>query len=286
MKNFHLHTNMSDGTDSPLELLAKVVESGCDAFSITDHDDLRANKIILEYLEANPSPVRFFTGVEMTSTFKGVDMHLLCHGFNIAHQSVAQLIEESACLRKKRISTLIKELPRVHGITIPKEDRCSILECEVPSSAQIAKSLRKLGVEGSIKELLKQYLSFLDDSDFAVDATDVIKAFTLAGGLVTVAHPIEIQEDHNIGVEELKNILKELKNIGLSGMEVFHNSHGPQEIENYTNIAKELNLLVSCGSDYHGRNKKNVELMQFSNFGFVPDDEQITIYQALSNKND
>jgi len=187
--DLHLHTNMSDGTDSPLELLAKVEAEGLDVFSVTDHDDIRANNIILSAIKEKGCSARFITGCEISSIFEGRNLHLLCYGFDPEAESVKELI------------------------------------------ADIKRTALK------------------------VPAERVTEAITKAGGLVSFAHPIEVEKEYRIDYKEIAKMAKKLKVLGLSAIEVFHSSHIDDNVREYRGIANKLGLFMSGGSDYHGGNK-------------------------------
>jgi len=101
MIDLHLHTTYSDGESSPKILLEKVVAKGCEIFSVTDHDDIRANFKIIAELKKNNYKIKFITGTEISAVFEKRNFHLLCYNFILDDKNIKGLFEEAAQLRKK-----------------------------------------------------------------------------------------------------------------------------------------------------------------------------------------
>ena len=281
MIDLHLHTKMSDGSDAPLELLQKIKAVGCKVFSVTDHDDLRANIEIIQYLKKNPFPARFITGCEISSVFEGRNLHLLCYGFVSHARGMELLISEGAAFRRQRITAMFDHLHTKHGIIIPDEDKADILSRTIPGKVHITDAAMKLGIGMKRQEFFDKCLDDMESREFKVGAERVIELVALSGGYVSFAHPIEVQKEYKIGFDEIKEMTKRLKAVGLTGIEVYHSLHGKKKVSEYSQIADECGLLTTGGSDYHGKNKDGVEIGQLNNYGYMPDDSNITILEVL-----
>lgn len=281
MLDLHLHTNMSDGTDAPLELLEKVQAAGCNVFSVTDHDDFRANAVILSALKINRNAVKFITGTEISSVFDGMNVHLLCYGFDPETEIISRMIEKGREIRRERILALFDHLRVKHNIHIPDEDRSNILGRTIPGKVHIADAAMKLGVKMTRQEFFDKCLNDMESREFKLDAEQVIDMVRSAGGVVSFAHPIEVQKEYDIDIPETASFAKKLKDIGLAAIEVYHSSHGAREVAAYDEIANDYGLLVSGGSDYHG-GYKDVQIGQLTQYGYRPDDRAITIVSAVN----
>jgi predicted metal-dependent phosphoesterase TrpH len=257
MIDLHMHTTCSDGVDSPTELLQKVVAADLKFFSVTDHDDLRANREILAELQTRNHDVAFITGMEISGVFENYSLHLLCYNFNPDDKSIEELFIEAARLRKERVATLIAHLKEQHSIILPENDIKEILQLEVPGKPHIADAVYKN--ELTDKERKDFFANCLDDMDtrkFKLNAKIVIESVHKAGGFVVFAHPIELQREYGVGIRFLRGFIKSLKKVGLDGIEIYHSSHGEVEVARYLKLAKENDLLVTAGSDYHGKRKQ------------------------------
>ena len=283
MIDLHLHTNLSDGTDTPLELIEKIELSNCKLFSVTDHDDLRANAVIISARKTKPYFAKFIIGTEISSVFEGRNLHLLCYGFNPFDENIIEMICEVSKRRHERIKALFDHLRIKHGIIIPDEDKVEILNRDIPGKVHIASAAMKLGIKMSRQAFFDNCLDDMESREHKLEAANVINTVTTAGGVVSFAHPIEVQKEYRIDISEISLMTKRLKGIGLVGIEVFHSLHDKSEVHEYGKIAKKCSLLVSGGSDYHGENK-NVEIGQLNNFGYMPEDEEITLLNLFCHQ--
>jgi predicted metal-dependent phosphoesterase TrpH len=130
------------------------------------------------------------------------------------------------------------------------------------------------------KYIFKNYLDDMESREFKLGAEKVIEIVGKADGVVSFAHPIETQKEYGLDFAEIAETAKKLKNIGLAAIEVYHSSHGEKEVSEYAKIAAEIDLCVSGGSDYHGKNK-SVSVGQLTGYGYTPEDEKITVLKLL-----
>jgi predicted metal-dependent phosphoesterase TrpH len=274
--DLHLHTDMSDGSDSPLELLEKIEAAVFDVFSVTDHDDLRANAVILSAMRQHSYTAKFITGCEMASVFESRNLHLLCYNFDPQSESVKEMIAEGAALRRQRITILFDHLRYKHNIEIPQEYQADIVSRAVPGKVHIAEAIHKMGYQMTTGDIFRNYLDDMENREFKIDAKRVIDKVQRAGGVVSFAHPIEVQKEYNLDFAQIGQMTKRLKDNGLAAIEVYHSAQGKKEVSEYKNMATQTGLLISGGSDYHGKNKK-VGLGRLTAHGYVPKDKEITI---------
>ncbi len=269
MLDLHAHSTASDGTVSPKEL----ARQGCELsiFALTDHDNTSG---IGEFLSKAPQSGKIrLAGVELAPLAgEGyVKFHML--GLGIDHDN-SELQDFLSFLRKKRIERnecIIANLRRL-GIEITFDDVISeVTNGEIVARPHIGRALMRLGYARDIKDAFNR---FIGDGCEAYDSAkryhpnpvDTIRLIHSTGGIAVMAHPKYWTSD----LKMLRNGLAELKANGLDGIEAIYQANTQGETVDHLLIAKELDLIVTAGSDFHGLNKPTITLgMQ------VDDDEKI-----------
>ena len=254
MIDLHTHTNCSDGTDSPTQLVNKALAEGISVLAITDHDTTSGWQSAKEALRADLSLV---LGAEISClTTDGVSVHMLGLLFDGEHQQMQNMLENTRDGRIPRAHKMI-ELLNAGGINISMED----VEAVKPVGAtlgrpHIADALVKNGVVSSRDEAFTELLhnnSPYYVAHLAPTPEDAISMIRSAGGVAVIAHPFA---SHRGQVLSASDFLP-LKNAGLNGIEVNHRDHNNDERTALANIARELDLVVTGASDYHGTGKLN-----------------------------
>jgi len=254
MIDLHTHTHCSDGTDSPTQLVNKALAEGISVLAITDHDTTSGWQSAKEALRADLS---LALGAEISClTTDGVSVHMLGLLFDGEHQQMQNMLENTRDGRIPRAHRMI-ELLNAGGINISMED----VEAVKPVGAtlgrpHIADALVKNGVVSSRDEAFTELLH--NDSPYYVahlapTPEDAISMIRSAGGVAVIAHPFA---SHRGQVLSASDFLP-LKNAGLNGIEVNHRDHNNDERTALANIARELDLVVTGSSDYHGTGKLN-----------------------------
>ena len=253
--DLHLHTNRSDGTNSPEELVALAKAAGVSLMAITDHDTVSAVKAGQD--AATKAGIQNIPGIEISSKYTGGVLHILGYGIDINNAYLAEKLEEFQYARKHRNEKIILKL-RELGIDI-RDTEIAAMTKDVSSLGRphIARALIGKGVVGSIQEAFDVYLgtgkkAFVDKEIFS--SAETIEIIHQAGGKAFLAHPASL----HLSGGELKDYLKRLISEGLDGMEVYSASHTAPKTAVFEQLAAELNLLVSAGSDFHGKNKPNI----------------------------
>ena len=259
--DLHMHTTHSDGVYSPAELVTKAKELGLDAISITDHDNING---IEEAIEAGDSMgIDVIPGVEISSEFNGREVHIL--GYFINHKDLEfkrylHFFREERVKRAERILTKLDSL----GLHLTMEDVMAVAKNSAIGRPHIAKAMCEKGLVSSYYEAFNKYIGNgcpAHEKKVHLSPESAYKIITDAGGLSFIAHPAFMQED----------ILKDLIEAGVDGIEVFHPSHTAQKVKFYKGIVSEYYLLESGGSDYHGGQRNDD-----ANFG-----RYYTTYTAL-----
>lgn len=254
MIDLHTHTNCSDGTDTPAQLVNKALAEGLSVLAITDHDTTSGWQAAQLALRAELSLV---LGAEISClTTNGVSVHMLGLLFDGENLQMQNMLENTRDGRIPRAHKMI-ELLNAGGITITIED----VESVKPAGAtlgrpHIADALVKNGVVSSRDEAFTDLLH--NNSPFYVahmapTPEDAVSIIRNAGGVAVIAHPFA---SHRGEVLSAHDFLP-LKNAGLNGIEVNHRDHSNEERNALADIARELDLVITGASDYHGTGKLN-----------------------------
>ena len=254
MIDLHTHTNCSDGTDSPRELVNKAIAQGLEVLGISDHDTTSGWKEATETLRGS---LKLALGSEISClTTDGVSVHMLGLLFDSEHAEIQQVLEETRDGRLPRMRKMIEKM-RVEGMDISMED----VEQAMPAGATmgrphladalVAKKIVKSRDEAFIDLLHNESRFYV--SHAAPTPAEAIALIRRAGGVAVIAHPFASHRGQILKAEDFS----ELVAAGLNGIEVDHRDQNPKERAMLRSIAKELDLVVTGSSDYHGTGKLN-----------------------------
>ena len=250
MVDLHAHTNRSDGTLSPNDLIDLAVKRGLRALAITDHDCLTGYDVGAPY--ASSQPLDLICGIELSAKYNGETIHVL--GYFLNAPPTSEFCDHLACLKKSRRlrnEGLAKKLASL-GLEI------TLAEAEALGSGQtgrphFAQLIVEKGYAGDMREAFKRYLDesaagFVPRQEATIE--NVLRWIRLAGGISSWAHPGRLIERHD---RTARQLLSELKAKGLDAVEVFHRDHSRPQSDRLRTAASDLSLAVTGGSDYHGR---------------------------------
>jgi len=252
--DLHTHTNCSDGTDSPRELVNKAIVQGLDVLGISDHDTTSGWKEATESLRGS---LKLALGAEISClTDDGVSVHMLGLLFDPLHQEMQQVLEETRDGRLPRMRKMIEKM-RAEGMDISMED----VELAMPKGATMGRPhlADALVVKKIVKSRDEAFIDLLhNESRFYVShaaptPVEAIKLIRRAGGVAVIAHPFASHRGQVLKPEDFS----ELVTAGLNGVEVDHRDQNPDERGMLRNIAHELDLVITGSSDYHGTGKLN-----------------------------
>jgi 3',5'-nucleoside bisphosphate phosphatase len=258
--DLHSHTNESDGTFSPEELVDLAMERGIEALAISDHDTFAGFDQALPV--ARSRGLDLVCGIELSTRVPGTKVrtvHLL--GYFLRQPPSAEFREwlgELIAGRRDRNQRLIASLHQ-QGIDIELGE-VEKLGRTLTGRPHFARLLIQKGYVRSFDEAFRRYLGELAPSyveRYAPYVKAAIQRVVEAGGLPVLAHPIRLGFRDT---EAEEKFIVELRDAGLRGIEVFHSDHGPGEVERYAGIARKYNLAVSGGSDFHGEVKPQISL--------------------------
>jgi 3',5'-nucleoside bisphosphate phosphatase len=254
--DLHTHSNASDGSYPPEEVVRQAKEGGLAAMALTDHDTVDG---LSEAVAAGETyGVEVIPGVEVSAQFPGGTMHIV--GLFVEFQD-GRLDQRLAVLKQARIDRnpkIIKKLKDL-GIAITMARVEEISGGGQVGRPHIARALLEKGYVSSIQEAFDKYLGYQRPgyvSKFRFPPNEALAMIREAKGIPILAHPFTL----NLAAVPLKNQIIELKGQGLAGLEVYYSEHTPEQEALYLKLARELDLLVSGGSDYHGQNKPEITL--------------------------
>lgn len=298
--DLHVHSNRSDGTYTPRELVDYAAEKGLAAFALTDHDTVDgldeaisyAEKLRQEHSSArqeeflpesdshansmkqSPLIPEVIPGIEFSTEYQGQDVHIV--GLYINHHNEAfaaqlQAFVDSREERNRKMCRLLTE----GGIPVTYEALIREFPNAVLTRAHYAKYMLSHGFIKSMKEAFERYVG--DHCPYyipreKVTPSQAVSLVLQAGGIPILAHPVL----YHMSDARLDTLVCELKNAGLVGLEAIYSTYEPYEERQMRELAAKYGLLVSGGSDFHGGNKPGLDLGTGYGKLYVP-------YEVLEN---
>lgn len=251
--DLHMHTTVSDGTDSPGELIERVKEAGIELFSVTDHDAVKGCEIIKPLLrEGDPA---FITGAEFSCKDGEGQYHILGYGYDKRAPSIRDVVAAGHALRMSKLDKRLRFLKREFGFTFSDEDIAALHYLDNPGKPHIGNLMVKYGYASTKKEAIQQYINKFHAGSEYIRPEDAIRAILAAGGIPVLAHPSYGRGDEIIVGDAMDKRLRRLISYGLSGVEAFYSGFTPKLQEEILSFAERYGLYVTAGSDYHGKNK-------------------------------
>lgn len=268
--DLHIHTNHSDGSDSPRRVVERAAELGLSAIAITDHDTVggleegarAAEQVALEFLP----------GVELSAHFRDTELHVLGYGIRADCSPLCDVLlelEEGRAVRADRIVRRLNEL----AIPVERAKVAARAEGGIVGRMHIAQEIRALGFSETVQGAFDKYIgkgrpAFVRKQAITCDqAIDLIHE---ACGLAVLAHP---------GFAATRNVLSALLRLPFDGIEVYHSQHSPGQVTQFQQLAKEHDLLVTGGSDCHGHAKTDPDMGTVQ----VPYERYVRLKEALQN---
>ena len=249
--DLHMHTTVSDGTDSPAEILARVKAVGMTHFAVTDHDAVEGCAAILGLLQ--PGDPTFFCGAEFSCEDEEGKYHVLGYGYDMQAPSILSLVKSCHDYRMNKVTGRLDWLAKEHGITFRQEDVDALLAMPNPGKPHFANMMVQYGYAGKDEafELLGHYKA----KEERIRPEVAIRAILGAGGIPVLAHPAYGSGDELIIGEEMEERLTRLMGYGLKGIEAFYSGFSRALQDGLLALADRYGLYVTAGSDYHGTNK-------------------------------
>jgi len=245
--DLHVHSNASDGTDPPAEVMRRAAQAGLDVVALTDHDTVAGHA---QARHARPPSLILVPGMELSCRLDGHSVHLLAYLFDPGHPELAaetRRIRDDRVLRARAMVDRLVDL----GVPISWDDVAAIAGTAVVGRPHIARAMAASGAIASPDQAFTR--DWIADGGRAYVgryALDPVRAITLvrsAGGVAVLAHP---RADRALMVSEAQ--IAGLAAAGLAGVEVFHPDQPESEQASLLGLTRDLGLIATGGSDDHG----------------------------------
>jgi predicted metal-dependent phosphoesterase TrpH len=244
--DLHVHSNASDGTDPPAEVVRRAAAAGLDVVALTDHDTMAG---IAAAAAALPPGLTLVPGLELSCLYSGRSVHLLgylCDSGDPALAAETELIRDDRTRRARAMVARLAEL----GAPVTWEQVSAIAGDAVVGRPHIARALAEAGVVATPADAFTaEWIADGGRAHAGRYAPDVARGIALvraAGGVPVLAHP------RSPGYEIEDEVVARLAAAGLAGLEVFHPDHDHSERTRLTQLANSLDLVMTGGSDDHG----------------------------------
>ena len=251
--DLHMHTTVSDGTDSPEQILEKVRELGLYAFSVSDHDAVKAANVIRPLLR-DGDPL-FVPGVEFSCRDEEGKYHILGYGFDPDGAEINKVVDLGHSLRMKKVRRRLELIESEFGFTFPPEEIEKLLALDNPGKPHIGLLMVKYGYAESKEQAISEYLNKVRVKSGYVRPEEAISGILGSGGVPVLAHPFYGSGDEIIIGPDMERRIQKLTGFGLRGIEAFYSGFTEKFRNAALDIADRYDLLVTAGSDYHGKNK-------------------------------
>ncbi|GAA2755640.1 PHP domain-containing protein [Actinopolymorpha rutila] len=259
--DLHTHSNCSDGTDPPAELVRRAAAAGVDVLGLTDHDTFAGWDEALA--EAKRLGVGLVPGAEVSCRLGGVSVHMLAYLPDPDDAELDHTLERVREGRNARVPLILDRL-REHGIDLTPEDVAEQSRAATSlGRPHVADALVARGYARDRRDAFDRWLSEGRSgyvTRYAPDPAEVIGQVRAAGGVCVLAHP-RGRSSHRVLTDE---VIGDLARAGLAGLEVDHRDHAPEVRARLRELAGELDLVVTGASDHHGVGKTDHDLGCFS----------------------
>ncbi|NCV34244.1 MAG: PHP domain-containing protein [Actinobacteria bacterium] len=263
--DLHTHSNASDGTDSPSELIDKAISKGLDVIALTDHDTVAGWDEAISALKSHESNSKMDLVLGSEVSCQGADgtsIHMLGLLFDPNYSPLISEFEKTRENRVTRMSRIISRLNEA-GIEITIEE----VNAQKRGDATLGRPhlADALVARGHVANREEAFNIFLHNGSkfyinhYSPSPEVAIRLIKEAGGVAVIAHPLASRSGRKIDLETLNQLIQ----AGLDGIEVDHRDHNEMERSELMRLAIEHNLVVTGSSDYHGTGKLN-QLAEFT----------------------
>lgn len=259
--DLHVHSNCSDGTCTPEELVDLATDSRLVAFALTDHDTV--DGVECAVAAAKDKNIQVIPGVELSCEYrispaKKKEIHILGYHIDYHQKDLLEALKEIAQERDNRNQKMCRNLSGA-GYPIDYPSLTERFGSTILTRAHFARFLLEKGAVPSISSAFKKILA--EDGPYFVarkylTAKEGIELIQKAGGVPVLAHPML----YKLSVTELHNLLTELKGYGLKGIEAMYSRNRGTDEAFVRKLAHDFDLIITGGTDFHGANKPDLEI--------------------------
>lgn len=277
--DLHTHTTMSDGTYTPSEIVDLAIESDIAVLSITDHDTINGVEEAVNY--AKDKGIIVVPGIELSgSTNNKEEIHILGYFLDINNEELKKELENIVINRVDRNTSMVQRFNDI-GIKMNYQDIIDETKGDgtfnTVTRGHFASFLVREGYASDRDEAMNKYLkqgceTFVSRGN-NLTAKKCIDLIHTAGGVAVLAHPTR----YGLSEQGIYKLLKELKGEGLDGVEAIYTTYSDNEIKMMSDFAKQLNLIKTGGSDFHGLAKQKIKIGKGFKCLYVP----IELYEKM-----
>lgn len=241
--DLHIHTTASDGLLSPEEVVLWAARKQLSAVAITDHDTIKGVQGAMDF--SKDYNIEVVPGIEFSSEHMDEEIHILGYYIDYQKSWLQEKLDEMYQSRYNRAIKMVDKLNSL-GIEVSLEQVKSIAESGTIGRPHIARAMLEKGYIKNLKDAFKLYIgkggpAYVERYRISChEAIDMIKKL---GGVPVLAHP---------GLINNKKCIKDVLDMGIEGIEVYHSKHGDDTIRSSLEIAAYHKLLITGGSDCHG----------------------------------
>lgn len=250
--DLHTHSSRSDGTDTPAELMRNAAAADLDVVALTDHDATEGWDEALQ--AAGEVGIRLVRGIEISTQFEGVSVHLLGYEFDPTYQPLVDELERVLGGRTQRLPRLLAKLAE-HGMPLTEDEVLAVAgDAAAWGRPHVADAMIAKGYIADRDEAFRDWLvpgkpAYV--GRYSADLFHAVDLLVAAGGKPVVAHAWARESRGKLTAE----VLGRLAGAGLAGIEVDHPDHDPESRAALAAIADDLDLAKTGSSDYHGTGK-------------------------------
>lgn len=256
MIDLHVHSDCSDGSLTPSELVREAKHRGVSAIALTDHDTVSG---VQEALAASKEyGLLVIPGIELSAVYGSQDIHILGLNIDMGCSEFADRLMQYRQERHKRNEKML-DLMTAAGLPIEREAFYRRYPSSVITRAHFAEYLMEAGAVKSVKEAFDRYLNpgmpcYLPKKK--ISCKEAVSCILSGNGHPVLAHPMQ----YNLEPKKLETLLQELISCGLEGIEAVYTSHTEAQERYLRTLAKKYGLRISGGSDFHGSKKPDIQI--------------------------
>lgn len=254
--DLHTHSNRSDGTFEPAEVVRLAAERGLDVVALTDHDT--TDGLEEAALAGAEHGVEVVPGVELSAEYQRTSVHVLCYWMDVADPPLQAELSRLRDERFRRGELMVEKLQAL-DLPVSFERVREIAGRGNIVRPHVAQAMVEAGVVATEKEAFDRYIGDGKPAHVPKHALDPVDAVSLirgAGGLCVLAHPGMWGPQTSLPEE----LIERMAAAGMTGLEVDHLDHSPDQRAHYRGVARRLGLIPTGGSDCHGTRYEPVRL--------------------------
>jgi len=245
-----LHTIFSDSTYTPEELISQSLKNGLSAIGVVDHDTVDGIEPAIR--AARDEGIEVLPGIELSAEYEGQEVHILGYLVNYKDK---ELIEKLEFLKKNRVERIYKIVDKLRdiGVKLEAESVFDVAARGTVGRLHVARAMVNAGLVGSTSEAFRRYIGDTSPAyvcNFKISPAEAINLIKRVNGIPVLAHPYLIKDE----------LIPQFVKYGLMGLEAYYSEHSQAMINFYLGLAREYKLLVTGGSDCHGKAKPEAKI--------------------------